>query len=997
MKRFHQFQLDSGQECLWSGNVRLSLTRKAFAVLNCLVDNAGRIVSKDELMDQVWPDLYVGEENLKVHIRELRALLGDRPAQPAFIQTYRDKGYCFIAPVTDGVVDGVEKSHSQELFGRASELAKLQQLLKQSLDGSRQLVFITGEPGIGKTSLVETFLSQLPETVTLRVGIGQCIESYHEQEAFYPVLEALGRLLRDSTSLEFARLLAAHAPTWLVQFPSIAKAIEEEKLHSAILGAGRERMLREICESLETYTAEKTLVLVLEDLQWSDRSTLDFVAAIARRRERARFMVLATYRPVEVILSNHPVRQLKSELCTHGLATELALELLTADAIQEYLTSRCSASIAELLVSEVLHKTDGNPLFLVALMEQLITERIVVGDDGDWRLHGTAAQIQAIVPDSLTGVIQKEIDQATEQEHEILMAASVVGPSFSAAVVAGGLGKDASLIEECCDSLARRHLLLRRAGVEETPDGQVSGLFQFVHALHHDAIYQRSGRITRANMHQRIGEAMERMWNGHEGDIAPDLARHFVESRDYPRAVRYLRLQADHAKDRYAYLEAVVLLETAIQLATKLPPAQPATVHLDTLSQLARIYDELGDKSKAAEVYADVAERAAACDQRQIQIESLLSLSRELSVGETQRALMVAEQAVQACDGDIRPSIRINAEVWASFLRLMWDGWNEDLAESHRKGVELLRSAGETDLMAEQGFGLAVIQVMTGDCVGALERTSEIIPLLARKGDALEHFTAHWMRGWALFLLGRGGESLRELHNALSLVEKNHNAFEIAMGHLFLAELHREAFDPETAATLCEQTLRVVRNLHTEFGLQRALIMSGIAHTECGNLELANAYLTESADLFGRSRIAFAWYFHMPLNCAFAELQLRHNNVRSAREAVEKLRAVSSKNVNFGWRARTCEVSARVAIEEGDLTAAESEIRAAVNLVRQHHVPLVAWRVHAAASALYEKTGDLALADEHLDTSKSILSGFAETFDADAPLRRSVMRARSNI
>ena len=137
MKRFNEFQLDTGQECLWSGNVRLSLTRKAFAVLNCLVDNAGRIVSKDELMEEVWPDLYVGEENLKVHIRELRALLGDRAAQPAFIQPYRDKGYCFIAPVTDGVADGVEKSQSQELFGRASELAKLQQLLKQSHEHDR--------------------------------------------------------------------------------------------------------------------------------------------------------------------------------------------------------------------------------------------------------------------------------------------------------------------------------------------------------------------------------------------------------------------------------------------------------------------------------------------------------------------------------------------------------------------------------------------------------------------------------------------------------------------------------------------------------------------------------------------------------------------------------------------------------------------------------------------------------------------------------------------
>lgn len=993
MKRFNEFRLDVGQECLWAGNVRLSLTRKAFAVLNCLVENAGRIVSKDELMEQVWPGIYVGEENLKVHIRELRALLGDRAAQPAYIQTYRDKGYCFIAPVTEGPVDGAERLQRQALCGRAAELAKLHQLWKQTLDGSRQIVFITGEPGIGKTSLIETFLSQLPESRTRRVGLGQCIESYHEHEAFYPVLEAFGRLLNDSTSLEFARLLADQAPTWLVQFPGAGKAITEEQLQRAIVGAGRERMLREICESLETYTEQTTLLLVLEDLHWSDRSTLDFIAAIARRREKARLMVLATYRLVEVILSNHPLRQLKSELCTHGLATELALELLTADAIHEYLTSRWSAEIAEVLVSEVQHKTDGNPLFLVALMEQLIDQRIVVADDGQWRLLGTAAQVGSIVPDSLIEMIQKQIEQSTDPEREVLTAASVVGRSFSAAVVAAGLGKDETQIEECCDSLARRHVLLRRAGVEETPDGQVSGLFQFVHALHRDALYNQSARTTRLNMHQRIGEAMERMWNGHEGDVAPDLTRHFVESRDHERAVKYLRLQAENAKHRYAYSEAVVLLESALRLAAKLPPPQQAPAQLQTLSQLARIFDELGDKRKAAELYADVAQRAAAHNQRQLQVESLLGLSRELSVGETQRALATAEQAVQVCDGDIPASLRVNAETWANFLRLAWDGWDAQLAEAHRQGVEWLRNAGESDLLAEQGFGLAVLQVMASDYAGALTTTSEIIPLLARKGDALGHFTAHWMRGWALFLLGRGGESLRGLREGLTLVQKNNNAFEIAMGQLFLAELYCEAFDPHTAAALCEQAIAPLRNLQTAFGLQRALIMSGVAHLECGNLELANAYLSESAELYAASRIGLSWYYEMPLHCALAEFRLQQNNLPAARESVERLRALTERNVHAGWRARTGEVSARIAIEEGDLSTAECELETALNLVRKHDVPLTAWRVYAAASAFYQKKRDAKLANEHLDASKSILSRFAESFDADEPLRESVMRA----
>jgi tetratricopeptide (TPR) repeat protein len=281
---------------------------------------------------------------------------------------------------------------------------------------------------------------------------------------------------------------------------------------------------------------------------------------------------------------------------------------------------------------------------------------------------------------------------------------------------------------------------------------------------------------------------------------------------------------------------------------------------------------------------------------------------------------------------------------------------------------------------------------MTGDYVGSLKTTTEIIPLLARKGDALGHFTAHWMRGWALWLLGRGGESLRGLRQALTLVEKNNNAFEIAMGELFLAELYCEAFDPQTAATLSERTLATLRTLQTQFGLQRALIMAGVAHLECGNLEQANAYLSESFDLYAASRIGFFWYFKMPLHCGLAELRLRQNNVPAAREEVERLRTFTDSNVNIGWRARTCEVSARIAIEEGDLTRAQAELGEALNLIRDRDVPLVAWRVHAAASALHRGTGEMPLANEHLDLSRAILSGFAGSFDDDEPLRHSVMR-----
>ncbi len=117
-----------------------------------------------------------------------------------------------------------------------------------------------------------------------------------------PVLEALGRLGRHDQGNRVLAILARHAPTWLVQMPSLVSAADRDRLQRDILGSTRERMLREMAEALEALTAEIPLVLVLEDLHWSDYSTLDLIASLARRREPARLLLLGTFRPVDVIV-----------------------------------------------------------------------------------------------------------------------------------------------------------------------------------------------------------------------------------------------------------------------------------------------------------------------------------------------------------------------------------------------------------------------------------------------------------------------------------------------------------------------------------------------------------------------------------------------------------------------------------------------------------------------------------------------------------------------
>lgn len=155
-----------------------------------------------------------------------------------------------------------------------------------------------------------------------------------------PILEARGRLCRALGGDQLIVLLHQQAPTWLVQMPMLLSATELAMLQRKVQGAARERMLREMGEAVQALTAECPLVLWLEDLHWSDASTLELLTLLARRRECARLLVLGTYRPVDMIVKEHPLRAVKQELQLHGLGAELPLGLLSEKQVAEYLGQR---------------------------------------------------------------------------------------------------------------------------------------------------------------------------------------------------------------------------------------------------------------------------------------------------------------------------------------------------------------------------------------------------------------------------------------------------------------------------------------------------------------------------------------------------------------------------------------------------------------------------------------------------------------------------------
>jgi len=637
---FGDFRIDLEDERLWRGPEALPLSPKAFALLRHLLAHAGQLVTKRALFDAVWPDTAVGDSVLTVAIGELRRALGDDPRAPRFIETVHRRGYRFLAAIRSSLTpspsprpdtvaarwpaDGSDEASlttlsTSGLVGREEEMRELGACLERSRQGDRQVAFVTGEPGIGKTALVTAFLQQVGQSTECWIGEGQCIEHYGAGEPYLPLFGALHQICRAPGRSRLREILGQYAPSWLVQMPGLLDAAALETLARRTQGATRERMLREMAEALEAVTVEQPLVVLLEDLHWSDHATVDLLSFLARRRQTARLMVIGTYRPADVVAREHPVASVKDDLALRGLCRDLPLGPLSGADVGRYLSEALPGHrVPDGLVSRLHERTSGNPLFLVNVVQDWITQGVLVEVDGRWELGRAVEEAVHGVPPSVRHLIDRQLTRLSDQDQRLLGAASVAGEEFPAVLVAEEGAGDA---DERCDDLVRQHIL-RPRGTTAWPDGTLTGRYAFTHALYQEVLYERVPAGRRVQLHRRIARRIEAAFGAQTEDVAAELAAHFERGQEFERAVPYLEQAARRVLRRSAPQQAVQHLERALELLHALP---------DTVERSRRelsLLTTLGQAQNAINGYAapDV-ERAY---RRAHQLCEQIGLSREL-------------------------------------------------------------------------------------------------------------------------------------------------------------------------------------------------------------------------------------------------------------------------------------------------------------------------------------------------------------------------------
>jgi tetratricopeptide (TPR) repeat protein len=621
-------------------------------------------------------------------------------------------------------------------------------------------------------------------------------------------------------------------------------------------------MLRELTEALDAFTTERPLVLLLEDLHWSDRATLEWLAYVARRTEPGRLLILGTYRPVEAVVHAHPLPAVFTELGQYGHRVELVLDYLSEADVAAYLGQRFGGAQLAAALARVLHRRPrGNPLFLMAMVDELVRHQVVCEGPNGWDVREGVESITAMVPANIRALIELQLAHLSPEVQTLLEAASVAGIKFSAAAVAAAVERADEVVEPRCTTLAQQGQFLRVRDRAEWPDGTVATCYVFLHALYQDVLYQRVPAGRQAQWHARIGMRLAHGFGESAGEMAAALAMHFVRGRLTLQALPYLRQAGQQAFQRAAYQEALAFYEQALHALDRFSTtpdtlAQAIDLRFDLrcalwpLAEFGQLLEQLRAAERLAETLRDqqqlawslsymtgcfmnMGEHIAAIEsgQRALTIASALkevALQAATTIylgivyhylGEYDRAIAILTRTVVSLEGELLyerfdlPTVpSVSARAWLARYLAELGEFTQGIA----KGEEAVRLAEAVDnpsslIVAYAGIGS--LYLCKGDlhqAISALEHGLRICRDTMLDNLLLFRIVASRL-GYAYALSGRITEALMLLEQAIEWALSRRTEVANRQYIAWLGESYLMAGRQDEAMDLARQAIELSR------------------------------------------------------------------------------------------------------------------------------------------------------------------------------------------
>jgi predicted ATPase/DNA-binding winged helix-turn-helix (wHTH) protein len=583
---FFPFHLLPNVDLLYCDNVAVALEPQAVRVLRYLIEQRERVVPKEELLDQLWPDTFTTDDVLKKAVSQARRALGDDANAPRYIRTLHGRGYQFIGALASGKpADGKPTNVSQtvaepvvgntisadpdydQLFGRAAEWQMLCAEYRNALNGTGRPMLIAGEPGIGKTQLARHFgawvKTQGGQTLFGRFFDydGSRLAPY---ETFLDLLrtacglsagEALSQVLATRFNL---RLPASFLAEEANEFPrSLPLTITAQALHEAYATPHGDafQTIVPLGKAFIRLSRQRPLLLVLDDLQWADETSRELIGWLMRNADAAPLLIVLLARVEEMNETTHALHQWLKRQASYRSFTSLALKPLDEKAFRQ--TIEATFAGLEIPVTQLRalrQATGGNPYFLTEMLRFLVAENVITRHtQTDWRWHATEA---LRLPANLTLATEAKLERLTLEVREIAEQAAVIGDEFRLETLARMTERNEEELECLLEEAVRRGVLSEH-GVSAGEH------FRFYHSLLRRVLYDRLTPRLRGKLHLRAAAAVAAVYVYESDRVADAISGHYEQGGAWQQAYEWSWRAWQAARQRWQWHDAATALERA--------------------------------------------------------------------------------------------------------------------------------------------------------------------------------------------------------------------------------------------------------------------------------------------------------------------------------------------------------------------------------------------------------------------------------------------------
>ena len=758
---FGDFELDESLYQLRRRGEVVRLEPKVFDVLAYLVRQRDRVVAKDELLARLWPGEFVSETVLPRCITAARKAVGDNPAGQKVIQTVHGRGYRFVASVADDVKrvradDGAGAERPTGAFvGREQAMAELCAALEDALEGRGRLVFLVGEPGIGKTRTAEE-LGAIARQRGARVYGGRCYED-DGSPAFWPWVQVLRGCVRDVEPRQLASELGAAAVDVAELVPELRQSLPHLPAPPALPPEqARFRLFDGVTRFLGAVARARPLVVVLDDLHWADKASLLLLQFLAREIRDAHVLLVGTYRDVE-LRRQHPLAQVLGDLAREPLCSRTLLRGLGETDVERYVAAILGSKPSAGMVAEVHRMTEGNPFFVGEVVRLLLAEGRLA--------HG--ASLRGLLPQGVREAIGRRLNALSEECNRVLTLAAVIGREFDLTVLERVAELPRERLLELLDEATGTRILAEPAGA--------GGRYSFSHTLIRETLYEELTMPLRVRWHRRVGTTLEELHRTNLEPRLPELAHHFFQAApggEAEKAIDFATRAAERALRLAAYEEAAAHYERALQ-AFELNPGDDA-VRCGLLLALGDAQSASGERDKSRATFQRAATLARGLGRPADFARAALGFGGrgEMGMPRDDALLALLDEALRML-GDGEPALRVRL-----LARLVGTAPYCDSLETRRtlsqQAVALAQQTGERDTMLVALAARAWALLGPDHVEERLRVATELLRIAEESGDRPMVLYGHEFRMGVFLALGDIPAADREIDAAARVAEETH-------------------------------------------------------------------------------------------------------------------------------------------------------------------------------------------------------------------------------